>query len=88
MAEGKVVNWFKKHKLEEDYDEEYYERYVEIQRIKRRIAELRHTLFGAQRTVIPRNETVEKPQQTVDPAREAKNKELNDLKAKLMGKKK
>ena len=69
---------------------EYYhdERLFEIQLLRRRIEKLRETLFGPQRSIIRRDEKVQESQPSVDRTQKTKDDELNDIKAKLLGRKK
>lgn len=73
----------------EEKDDDYAEcdaKLYEIQLLKRRIEKLREDLFGARRPIAPRDEKVEEPRQTVERSKEEKrNAELDDLKAKLLG---
>ena len=84
------------HKNEEELDEQAIDRYYEIARIKAKIAALRSELGATANVrssqkkpkVIPKEietETKDIPQRDIE--RERRNAEMNDLKAKLMGKK-
>lgn len=67
-------------------DENYHdERLFEIQLLRRRIEKLRHTLFGSRRPIAPRNEEVQKPRPAVEKPRK---ESIDDIKAKLLGRKK
>jgi hypothetical protein len=61
------------------------ERLFEIQLLRKRIERLRNTLCGPRRELTQRNEQISEPRQTVE---RSKEDELNDIKAKLLGRKK
>jgi len=61
------------------------ERLFEIQLLRRRIEKLRDTLCSPRREPTSRNEHISEPRQTVE---RSKEDELNELKAKLLGRKK
>lgn len=62
------------------------ERDVQIRSIRRRIEKLRQNLYSPQPETLERTREISKP--TQDMERAQKNKELNDIKAKLLGRKK
>ena len=65
------------------------ERLFEIQLLRKRIERLRNTLCGPRRELTQRNEQVSEPRQIVESTPEEKrNAELDDIKAKLLGRKK
>ena len=61
------------------------EKLFEIQLLRKRIERLRNTLCSPRREPIQRYGKVEEPRQAVE---RSKEDELNDLKAKLLGRKK
>ena len=64
------------------------ERLFEIQLLRKRIERLRDTLCSPRRKPARRDEQVSEPRQIVERTREEqeqKNAEMNDLKAKLLG---
>jgi len=77
-------------KIEESKDDgEWAERLYQIQLLRRRIEELRNTLCETRRDSPPRNESLEELRPVVESTPEEKrNAELDDLKAKLLGRKK
>lgn len=77
-------------KIEESKDDgEWAERLFEIQLLRRRIEKLRDTLCTPRRESIPRDESVEELRPLVEPTQEErKAAEMNELKAKLLGRKK
>lgn len=78
-------------RLPEIERDEYYhdERLFEIQLLRRRIEKLRDTLCSPQRESIPRDKSVEELRPLVEPTQEErKAAEMNELKAKLLGRKK
>lgn len=86
-----VLNAIVKKLKGPDLQENHYhdERLFEIQLLRKRIERLRNTLCGPRRRVIPKNESVEELRPIVEETREEKrNAELDDLKAKLLGRKK
>jgi len=74
-------------KIEESKDDgEWAERLYQIQLLRRRIEELRNTLCETRRDSPPRNESLEELRPVVESTPEEKrNAELDDLKAKLLG---
>ena len=62
------------------------ERAAEIRSIKERIERLRQSLHSSQSGTVERAREISEPKQDMERAR--KNKELDDMKAKLMGIKK
>ena len=71
----------------EEKDEYYHdERLFEIQLLRRRIEKLRDTLCTPRRESIPRDESVEELRPLVEQTQEErKSAEMNELKAKLLG---
>lgn len=61
------------------------ERAAEIRSIKERIERLRQSLHSSQSGTVERTGEISEPKQDME--RVQKNKELDDMKAKLMGKK-
>ena len=59
-----------------------------IRDIRRRIAELRNRLHSTQPDSVQKPDKVVEQRQSVDEARERKNAELEEIKAKLLGRKK
>lgn len=78
-------------KKEEEVDERAVERYIEIARLKTKIASLRSMLpetnYVHPKPSKPTVTQKEKKAQAQDTAQQERNAELNDLKAKLMRKK-
>jgi len=77
-------------KIEESKDDgAWAERLYEIQLLRRRIEKLRDTLCKTRRDSPPRNKSLEELRPVVESTPEEKrNAELEDLKAKLLGRKK
>jgi hypothetical protein len=80
-------------KIKEPNDVEEWSRHdqrlIEIQLLRRRIEKLRNTLCKTRRDSPPRNENLEELRPVVESTPEEKrNAELDDLKAKLLGRKK
>lgn len=77
-------------KIEESKDDgEWAERLFEIQLLRRRIEKLRETLCTPRRRSVPRDESVEELRPLVEQTQEEqKAAEMNELKAKLLGRKK
>ena len=82
------MEWLFKIKESKD-DGEWAERLYQIQLLRRRIEKLRNTLCETRRDSPPRNESLEELRPVVESTPEEKrNAELDDLKAKLLGRKK
>lgn len=62
------------------------ERAAQIRSIRERIERLRQSLHSSQPETVERAREISEPKQDMERAR--KNKELNDIKAKLLGRKK
>jgi hypothetical protein len=77
-------------KEKDDYYEEYVRRDAEIRDIRRRIEEQRNLLSPPQSFHVERHEKMveQKPDMGKASETERRNKELEDIKAKLMGRKK
>ena len=77
-------------KIEESKDDgEWAEKLFEIQLLRRRIEKLRATLCTSRQRSIPRDESVEELRPLVEQTQEErKAAEMNELKAKLLGRKK
>lgn len=89
-----MIKWFKiwgRNTQEEIVDERAVERYIEIARIKTKIADLRRELEApnnvrANKTKSKAEE--EKKEETIqDSPSQQRESEINDIKAKLLGKK-
>ena len=78
-----------KKRMENDFDR-HDERLLEIQLLKRRIERIRREFFSTRPSATQRNDEVLEQTRNVEETseEEKRNAELNDIKAKLLGRKK